>query len=456
MLKPKGLNAHIVALLWGDFLVGSFTTLVVLMAAGLVRQRPIALNAAAFAGCSTVAAAYFQNLYEIDTPKFTARVIVSAYATALIAAIPVLLFLPQSFGPQRDWTLAGLYTASMAVAIAIWRQLAEYYAPRLARNSVLALGFSEALPMLAREVEKRRHLGYRFIGCALPEALGHRVKHREAPWPIFVSDSVEQLVDRVAPGIMVVLNDDLWTPSLPVTMKGGARGPRLLSFDSFYELLTGKLPVPAIESRRQFCELVSSTSTAGIIIKRMIDLAAVLTVGLFAAPIALVTALAIRLESEGPILYRQERVGLGGERFEVIKFRSMKHDAEKDCGAIWAQKGDPRVTRLGRIIRKLRIDEIPQLVNVLRGDMSMVGPRPERPEIVGRLAREIPFYDYRHMVKPGLTGWAQVCYPYGASVEDARQKLCYDLYYIKNRSVAFDFQILTQTSKVVVFGRGAQ
>ena len=168
------------------------------------------------------------------------------------------------------------------------------------------------------------------------------------------------------------------------------------------------------------------------------------------------TALAIRFDSRGPIIYRQERVGLGGRPFMCLKFRSMTVDAEKDGVARWATKNDVRVTRVGAFIRKCRIDELPQLISVLRGEMSLVGPRPERPSFVKQLQAEIPFYDIRHSVKPGITGWAQVCYPYGASVEDAKGKLQYDLYYIKNHSFFLDLIILAQTAHIVLFGKGAR
>ena len=174
-------------------------------------------------------------------------------------------------------------------------------------------------------------------------------------------------------------------------------------------------------------------------------------------PLMLVTAIAVGLPSffRDPILYRQERVGLDGERFDVLKFRSMTVDAEKS-GAVWAQANDPRVTRIGAIIRRSRIDELPQLFNVLKGDMSFVGPRPERPVFVQEICEEVPYYEQRHKVKPGITGWAQLCYPYGASIDDAKEKLQYDLYYLKNHSILLDLIILIQTVEVVLVGEGAR
>jgi exopolysaccharide biosynthesis polyprenyl glycosylphosphotransferase len=173
-------------------------------------------------------------------------------------------------------------------------------------------------------------------------------------------------------------------------------------------------------------------------------------------PLTLLVAMAIKLESKGPVFYRQERVGLNGRIFRVWKFRSMRIDAEKDGVPRWASAKDNRVTRVGRFIRATRIDEIPQIINVLEGDMSFIGPRPERPYFVQQLRREMPYYDLRHRVKPGITGWAQVNYRYGESIEDARQKLAFDLYYVKNNDFFLDLTILVQTVRVVLFAHGAQ
>ena len=191
------------------------------------------------------------------------------------------------------------------------------------------------------------------------------------------------------------------------------------------------------------------------LIKRLSDIVFSMILLILALPVMAITALLITLESGFPLLYRQERVGLNGRLFDVIKFRSMRGDAEKDGKPVWAKSGDDRVTKIGHIIRKLRIDELPQLFCVLKGDMSLVGPRPERPFFVDQLTREIPFYAVRHSVKPGVTGWAQVCYHYGATVEDAAEKLQYDLYYVKNHSLFLDLVILFETVGVVITGKGA-
>jgi sugar transferase (PEP-CTERM system associated) len=192
--------------------------------------------------------------------------------------------------------------------------------------------------------------------------------------------------------------------------------------------------------------------------KRAFDLVASVALVLVTWPLMLVTVLTIVLEDglRAPIFYRQRRVGLDGHVIDVLKFRSMRVDAEGDGKARWATGADDRVTRVGRIIRKVRIDELPQIFNVLRGDMSFVGPRPERPPFVAQLAESIPYYDERHCAKPGITGWAQVCYPYGSSEKDALEKLQYDLYYVKNHSLLFDLMILLQTVEVVLMGKGGR
>jgi exopolysaccharide biosynthesis polyprenyl glycosylphosphotransferase len=191
-------------------------------------------------------------------------------------------------------------------------------------------------------------------------------------------------------------------------------------------------------------------------VKRTFDLMASFTLLAATLPIILITALLIRMESRGPVFYTQTRVGQYGEEFTIYKFRSMFTNAEKDGLPQWARKNDDRTTRVGRFIRRVRIDELPQLFNVFLGQMSFVGPRPERPYFVNELAGQIPYYHSRHSVKPGITGWAQVRFPYGASIEDAMEKLQYDLYYVKNHSLFLDLMIMLQTAQVVVLGKGAR
>ncbi len=207
---------------------------------------------------------------------------------------------------------------------------------------------------------------------------------------------------------------------------------------------------------RSLLPVAHGRSPALVAVKRILDLLAATLVLICTAPLTIVVAALIKLEDGGPAFFRQQRVGHHGVVFTLRKFRSMKVDAEAETGPVWAKADDPRVTRVGRWIRLLHIDEIPQVWNVLRGEMSFVGPRPERPEFVSELQSLIPFYEFRHTVRPGITGWAQVNCPYGATVADAREKLAYDLDYLRNFSVRMDLAIMLRTLDIIVFGRGAR
>lgn len=230
----------------------------------------------------------------------------------------------------------------------------------------------------------------------------------------------------------------------------------IMDAPSFYELVQGKLMLESITPAWFIFSSGFRRTTAFGICKRVLDIVLSCIGLLIALPFFPLLALAIKLDSPGPVFFRQVRVGNREKPFVLYKFRTMGQDAEKGTGAVWAEKDDPRVTKLGRFLRKSRIDEIPQLINVLKGEMSFVGPRPERPEFVEKLKQIINFYSKRHFIKPGLTGWAQIRYPYGSSVEDAVEKLRYDLYYIKNICPFLDTLIFFETIKVVLFGRGGR
>ncbi len=233
------------------------------------------------------------------------------------------------------------------------------------------------------------------------------------------------------------------------------RGIKVTEPVTFFEQWLGRIQIDAIRPEQTVMLSSFNDSWVRNLLKSSFDILVSLFIFAACLPIMLITTLAILVESGWPVFYSQKRVGKDGRVFTVYKFRSMVVDAEKD-GAQFAAKNDARVTRVGRFIRATRIDELPQLLNVLRGEMSFVGPRPERPEFVQTLAKEIPYYQLRHRVKPGITGWAQICYPYGDSAEDAKQKLQFDLYYIKNYSLFLDVTILVQTAKVVLWNEGAR
>jgi sugar transferase (PEP-CTERM system associated) len=232
-------------------------------------------------------------------------------------------------------------------------------------------------------------------------------------------------------------------------------GTDITDLARFFERVHGKVPIELLKVSWLIYGNGYRQGWLRTVVKRVFDLAASLILLTVTLPLMIVTTIAIALESGFPVIYRQERVGYEGKTFTVLKFRSMGHDAEQGGQARWAVARDPRVTRVGRVIRKLRIDELPQLFNVLRGEMSFVGPRPERPEFVDLLTAQIPYYAVRHSVKPGLTGWAQVRYSYGATVEQSVRKLEYDLYYVKNHTLALDILVLLETVRVVMLGEGA-
>jgi len=234
------------------------------------------------------------------------------------------------------------------------------------------------------------------------------------------------------------------------------RGIAIEDCHSFYERLVSKIAIADLSPEWIVRCKGFRRDRLIMLTKRVIDLV-VSAVGLLVTvPITVLTAVAIKLDSPGPIFYRQERIGQNDEPFTIYKFRSMSQGAEAKVGPVWAAQDDPRITQVGKIIRKLRIDEIPQMINVLKGQMSLVGPRPERPFFVQTLNKKIPYYSLRHSIKPGITGWAQISYSYGDSEKDAIEKLQYDLYYMKNMSALFDLQIIFESLKVVLLGSGAR
>ncbi|MGB7404649.1 MAG: TIGR03013 family XrtA/PEP-CTERM system glycosyltransferase [Pacificimonas sp.] len=305
-----------------------------------------------------------------------------------------------------------------------------------------------------RELEEREDSGFRIVRQFSLTRAEHNIACAN---PLA---EVESLADYCLENQVeeIVLALDERRGSLPTAPLLAAKlaGIRVLDMSSFLERSKGRVDLKSIHpSWLIFSDGFLGSRALAVISKRAFDLFASGLLLLLSAPVLILSAFFVWATSRGPVFYRQERIGQFGKPFYVTKFRSMVQDAEKN-GAVWAQAADPRVTLVGKFIRATRIDEIPQIFNVFKGDMSFVGPRPERPVFVEELAKEIPFYRERHVVKPGITGWAQINYPYGASVEDARHKLEYDLYYIKNYSLFLDIVILIQTVRVVVWQDGVR
>ncbi len=269
-------------------------------------------------------------------------------------------------------------------------------------------------------------------------------------------DRLFEIVERYQVQTVAVCVEDRRS-SLPVQtlLDFKAMGIEVVDGHHLYEEESGRLSIDLLRPSALIFSTGFRRRALVMTIKRFIDILASVTGLLVLAPLFSLVGLLIKLDSPGPVFYRQMRVGLRGQPYMIWKFRSMLKDAEKN-GPRWAEAGDPRISRVGRWLRKLRIDELPQLINVLKGEMSLVGPRPERPVFVQELRTAIPYYDIRHTVRPGITGWAQTQFRYGASAEDAHVKLQYDLYYVKNMSLALDFRILIDTARVVLFGEGAR
>ena len=324
-------------------------------------------------------------------------------------------------------------------------------------EKILVVGTGQTALDTAEAVWERRDAGYRIVGFvsengAKPkeklgrsEILGRAIDLEG----IIRSEKIDRVVIAVRERRGAFPTEALLKMSL-------AGDVSIEECTSFFERITGKVHVDMLRPSWLIFAGRRRDSPIRAVIREIIHRLLALIGLIFSLPIAILTAIVIKLESRGPIFYKQERIGRNGRLFNVIKFRSMKTDAEADGMPIWAASNDERTTRVGKIIRKLRIDEIPQFWNIMKGEMNFVGPRPERPHFVKQLATEIPFYEHRHLVAPGLTGWAQIKYPYGASVSDAIQKLQYDLYYIKNQSLALDMMIVFDTVKTVLFGKGGR
>jgi sugar transferase (PEP-CTERM system associated) len=327
--------------------------------------------------------------------------------------------------------------------------------PRWAERALL-LGSGPLVSRLAAEISKRPELGIGLIGyIGSPSPNGNS--------PAFALKQLGELsafaeVIRERPVDRVIVTMSERRGALPVQdlLRLQTQGVMVQDGSQLYETMAGRLPLDSVSPGSMLFSSGFHVSSSRLLKKRLYSLVISAVALVVTSPLMLLTALAVMIESPGGALFRQRRVGLGGRVFEILKFRSMSAGAESMTGPVWAQEKDPRVTRVGRVIRKLRFDELPQLVNILRGDMNIVGPRPERPHFVEMLCDQIPYYGLRHSVTPGLTGWAQVCYPYGSSVEESREKLEYDLFYVKNMSLSLDLLILFITLKTVLLGRGAK
>lgn len=363
-------------------------------------------------------------------------------------------FIPETYTGRGVFLLQALFLLPLLMA---WRMVFEFiWQKNSSRMGALVVGSGESAQAICRLLSSP--ISPYEVRGVLDDDPCMQGKTVESFLVLDTTDRIGDVMKQVRARTAI-----LTTPSngkkqiVRQVLEARLQGVEVTEMSRIYERLTGRVPVKHIEDEwflyADGFYLLSKEYVQKF--KRLIDLISSSVLLFLASPVMLVTALAIRLDSAGPVIYRQDRVGKLGKVFSIVKFRSMFENAETK-GIKWAAKRDPRITRVGRWIRLFRIDEIPQLWNVLKGEMSLVGPRPERPEFVEELGKLIPYYAVRHCVAPGVTGWAQVSYPYGASVEDALHKLEYDLYYIKNMSILLDLKITLKTIGVILVGDGAR
>ena len=356
------------------------------------------------------------------------------------------LFLPNRvFLPGAKWGLAFL-----AVMLLCWRGTYSWIVQQpYFRERVYVLGTGERAQRLLNGLRQRSELGIEVVGWT-GNIEGELTRET-------VASHLDGLAkDKGVHRVIVAMPDRRGTLPVEALLSMRLAGVKIEEATSWLEKITGRIEVEQLYPSWLIFADGFRFSSFFRMVRRALSFFVAMVGLMIALPLLPFIWLAVRLSSPGPALYKQIRVGRGGSTFYCYKFRTMRQDAEADTGATWATDDDPRITRVGRFLRISRLDEIPQLWCVLKGDMHFVGPRPERPEFVEWLSREIPYYGVRHMVRPGITGWAQVQYKYGNTLDDAREKLQYDLFYIKNASVGLDFLILFQTIKIVLLGRGAQ
>ncbi len=399
---------------------------------------------------ATLLCSHYFDLYE--TQRLGTRGEVYFRLLVVLGVLSFLLAAMEYFFPevtlQHGISLVGLFL--LTALLLAWRTGYVWLLRQPAlRERVYVLGGGERADRVVEAIRSQPELGMDVVGWA--GAIGNGSLSREAVADMLLSTREKQHIDRV----IIAMNDRRGRMPVRELLDMRLSGIKIEDATSVLEKVSGKIEIDELQPSWLIFADGFRINHGFLVVKRIISIVVSIAVSMVFLPLIPFIVLVIKLTSPGPILYGQKRVGYHGRVFTCWKFRTMRQDAEAN-GAQWAQGNDPRVTTAGRILRKLRLDELPQLWNVLKGDMGFVGPRPERPEFVNWLSREIPYYNLRHIVPPGLTGWAQVKYPYGASLEEAKEKLRYDLYYIKNIAPMLDLVVVFQTVKIILLRRGAQ
>ena len=400
---------------------------------------------------------YYNDLYDLKiTDTFSElgiRLMQALGASAILLSLIYFLF-PDAIIRE------GIFIVSIGIVILFivsWRfGYAHILSIGLFDRRIFVIGSSDTAKVIVNQIQDKKDIGYKIEAIISKKKWEQFIigKNIELYWQDNYDNISELALQKGIDEIIVALEEKRGSFPTKELLKCRVNGIDVIEGNSFYEMLTGKLIVEEINPSWLIFSKGFQKSTIKKIIKRVVDLIIALTMLIVLSPLILAIGILIKLDSKGPAIFSQERVGQGDKIYKVHKFRSMYSDAEKNTGPVWAKDNDERITRLGHFIRKTRIDEIPQLWNVLIGEMSFVGPRPEREHFVSKLKELIPYYNERFTVKPGITGWAQVSYGYGASIKDATEKLNYDLFYIKNMSTFFDLMIIARTIKTVLFGKG--
>lgn len=456
MRRPPHFYKKIVLLVGDIVLIAAAVSLAVAIRFKPVNVANYYTGATMFVVLSFTSCYYVFNLYEFRS-KFRGADFLSHFVVAVtVGTILSGVFFYASLNWKFGRGILLLNSVFISVFTYFWRKLLVKFSGSMQRKKRLLIAGAGASGRAMYNILKDNE-EYAIVGFADDDP-DNQNKDIGDSRVVGTSEIIPCLAERKEiDEVVVAITHEKHKKLISALLEAKLNGIGIFEMQAVYEHITRKLPVSHLgEGWLAYAELHGTeASTYKVRVKRLISLVAAFVLLLITLPITLFTAVAIKFESKGSVFFRQKRLGLNGEVFELVKFRSMVQDAEKD-GAVWAGENDSRVTNVGKVIRKLRIDEIPQFWNVLKGEMSLVGPRPERPEFVETLQKTIPFYFIRHVVKPGITGWAQVNYMYGASREAALEKLQYDLYYVKNLSFMLDVQIILKTIRVVLFGAGAR
>jgi sugar transferase (PEP-CTERM system associated) len=401
---------------------------------------------------------YFNDLYDIhpvgNVVDLASRLVQSVGVTSIVLAV-IYFFLPDMIVGRWIFFVSVVF---LLLFLFSWRLLYAYAVhKKLFAERTLIVGDGELATDLLEEIRTHRDISYD-VRLIVGQENGNYSEDRFGGIPVrYGFDSLCDLAEtEQISNIIVALDQKRGVMPYKKLLNCKVKGISIIDGESFYERITGKLLVEKINPSWLIFSDGFVKSPVVRFAKRLAGFLLSAAMLVVFSPLILVIIVAIKLDSRGPVIFSQERVGEKGQIFQVHKFRSMKEDAEGQSGPVWAEENDPRITRVGRVIRKLRMDELPQLWNVLKGEMSIVGPRPERPFFVEKLKSTVPYYKERFAVKPGVTGWAQVKYGYGATEQDALEKLKYDLYYIKNMSLTMDLIVILHTVKIVLLGRGSR